>query len=115
MIRKMSALITSSERIMVSSRRPRYASMFGSFVRGSGAAFEPEQVGSGSGRRCALDSRGAVLEPEDVRVVDPEEGARLPVVDAVHGHVAQPGVHHHRLRDATHGADAEHVVGADIE
>src|SRR5512147_475166 len=114
MIRKMSALIASRESIIVSNRRPRYASMSASIDRGSGAAFQPEQVGDRSTRCCSLDRYGAILEPEGVRAVDAEESARLPVVNAVRWYVAQAVVHHHRLRDAAHGADSEHVVGADI-
>src|SRR4029079_15142005 len=80
MMLKVTKLITSSVGIMISSRRRVYVSM-------------------------SAGNPGLFAVPEGIGPVDAEESARVPVVDALLGHVAQRVAHHYRLRDAVHHAD----------
>src|SRR5438477_8550161 len=66
-------------------------------------------------QRCRWARRLAGVEPEPVRLVHPEMRARVPVVDAVLGHIAQPVADDNGLEYAGDGADRVDLVGPDAE
>src|ERR1700675_4541060 len=64
------------------------------------------------GRGCR---RGALIEPEPVRLVETEMSARVPVVHSLARHVAQPRIDDDRLLDAGNKSDRKDLVGPDLQ
>src|SRR5918911_5381452 len=64
-----------------------------------------------------IDRRGfgRVREPEAIWPVHAKMRARIPAIDRLFRHVAQPLRDHHRLRHSGNGADREDLIGGGLQ